>query len=113
MAKKKPEVNKSQAIRAKIEVIPVAELATAKPKHVLDALEAEGWEIDNSMRSTTSRLLTIAKQNAAKPVQPENGRTGQASLEMAVEFVKLCGSFQAARTTLASLEQLVQSMTRS
>lgn len=120
MAKKKPEVNKSQEIRDRIDAIPPAELPTAKPKRVLDELKAAGFKIDNSMKSTTSKLLTIAKQNAANSpaaastasVQPENGRTGQATVEIAIELVKACGSFEAARTTLTKLEQLLQSVPR-
>jgi len=108
---KRGEEGKSEAIRKQIELIPAAKLSNAKPKMILDALEAEGWEIDPSLRSTTSRLLKIAKQSTVAPHQ-DMGKVSQTSLELAVDLVKACGGFEAARSVITKLEHLVQDMPR-
>lgn len=66
----------SDRIRAVIKTFSEAELANLKPKQIFAILEEQGIKVTPTLRSTTSRLLTEAKQNAviaeqnsAAPVQ--------------------------------------------
>ena len=98
--KKTTQAGISEAIRVEIAKIPANELVFAKPARVLSCLEAGGIEITASARSTTSKLLTKAKKNAA--IQTEGGimpfdsiaRESQEDAtrrELAMRLVEACG----------------------
>ena len=105
----------SQAIRAEIAKIPVGELAAAKPSRVLPGLETAGFEITASVRSTTSKLLTKAKTDAANTAVEgvisvadavAANRDSEDRRELAMRLVEACGgNFETARAEIARLEQ--------
>lgn len=68
----------SARIRKLISAIPADQLATARPKLITDQLAAQGVEITPTIRVTTSKLLSAAKQNSGQPVQ----NSGQPELQV-------------------------------
>ena len=112
-------------IRAEIAKIPAAELATAKPKRILPLLKAAGFEITNSVKSQTSRLLGEAK--AAKEKEKSDKSPSRIvvtsdpaaipsqeviqSRELAMQLVEACGGdFDWVRAEISRLEQFAKSI---
>jgi hypothetical protein len=105
----------SEAIRAEIAKIPAGELPAAKPARVLPGLETAGFEITPSVRSTTSKLLAKAKNEAGAGGGGEvisvadavaAGRASEDRRELAMRLVEACGGdFGLARSVISRLEQ--------
>ena len=105
----------SEAIRAEIAKLPPDELAAAKPSRVFPGLEAAGFEITPSVRSTTSKLLSKAKNDVANPTLKGivsvadavvASRESEDRRELAMRLVEACGgNFDSARSEIARLEQ--------
>lgn len=120
MSKDKKSVQEgvSEAIRAEIGKIPPSELVYAKPSRVLPCLEAAGFEITPSVRSTTSKLLGKAKIKAVVPASGEvisvadaiaEGRVAEDRRELAMRLIEACGgNFELARCELARLEEFAR-----
>lgn len=113
----------SEAIRAEIAKVPVNELPSAKPSRILPGLEAAGFEITPSVRSTTSKLLAKAKEKAGITSQGQIVSAAQAVAEsqaaedrtgLAMRLVEACGGdFQSARGEIDRLEQFLRRLNRA
>jgi len=110
----------SEAIRAEIAKIPAGELPAAKPARVLPGLEVAGFEITPSVRSTTSKLLAKAKNEAVAGDGGEvvsvadavaTSRAFEDRRELAMRLVEACdGDFGLARAVIARLEQFYRNV---
>jgi hypothetical protein len=119
-SKNTPPESISEAIRAEIAKIPASELCYAKPSRILPLLEAAGFEITPSVRSSTSKLLARAKKTAGISKEGEiitfdpasiEGQESTGRRELAMRLVEACGgNFELVRSEIARLEQFVRSI---
>lgn len=104
------EIKLSEKIREIIRTIPVANLPRAKPRHVLPQLEAAGFEITTSVRSTVSKLLKKAKQEdnpSTLIARPKMLTDSETKTEWAMKLVETCnGDFSEARRQIDFVENI-------
>lgn len=113
--KKTPQKPSADVIRAEIKKIPSGELKYAKPSRILPGLEAAGYEITNSVKSSTSKLLAKAKDAAGFSDEGQIISVDPTTIEsatrmgLAMRLVEACeGNFELVRSEIARLEQFAK-----
>jgi hypothetical protein len=118
MAKKKKikaqrRMGPTAAIRSEIKRLSDEELLAINVPEFLQRVAAQGPTITNQVKSKASTLLTKARAEAEKRSKGTATREVTAEdaayqyIEPAMEYVRKCGSFQAARASLDALEGLM------